>query len=922
LNPNDVDIFGYEEGGPVGQMKRRRDPDRDNDPLITPAQLSYLAAQFAPGTGLLDASGRMAAMPRDEVGIIDAFGGEYMPSIGENIAEGEYFDAAMQGLGVLGDAMYAVPFVGPVTGVTLGSTFKGIGQAGRGAKRGIESLFQEDTKRVVDEIVPKGAQLDDEGNVTLYHRTTPEAAKKIVETGEMTGKEDRLFFGTRPDGQISGYGDAVVEVKIPADKIEVDDIFDNEAHVTLKAGFKPQKVNVISSSEGVKAPDARLTRAGEQGFDTEKIYYHATDKLQEGKDFDAFVPSKKGKLGPGIYLSPDSEYTERYIRTVFESGVPEPFFDEGARILPVFARGKIADAGDYDKAMKKADGLLKEQFSQIDSAAQKNEFDKLIANRQKFALQKEKAKDILSDEGFSGFQIQKELVIFDPKDIRSVNAQFAEGTEESADLLAKGIGSLAPSRPPSFAEQAMPATRKDAPPQLIAAERQNLSRFFTKPEIQKMGNVKSAAAFSALMKSLPNAKEMATIAEAGSAKRGWYQASADALVDVFGDDAPRFTGVLAGTSPQTSVQSNLLNSLNIFKNWNASGRPGDPRLADMMSKPGVAGALRLRDTKNNRISENQARKIFKQKAAELGISDSDGLFDLGRFQLEIIGESVEGEKGVDSILEAWVPNTMRALNIPDKEMDKLILSGPKVDSFMRNLAGNTIEVTNDTWMANYMGIPQTAFSGSLNPSKTDPGKGPGYLAANVLTRNAADVLSNRLGEKVTGPEIQEMVWSWAKAVVESSRSQGMRPIDFVKEGKLTDSLVNDTPDFSSLLNDPDLPYKKILDETGKQVTKPSVKRDLSGNKTQEIMSKSETLRRDVERAAKRLQRIKADKTALGVLTPLIGVAILEIDKGQPSQVGEVKMEAAQGGSVSMLAPPGMIKSLDQVDIFTNSLMRS
>ncbi len=151
---------------------------------------------------------------------------------------------------------------------------------------------------------------------------------------------------------------------------------------------------------------------------------------------------------------------------------------------------------------------------------------------------------------------------------------------------------------------------------------------------------------------------------------------------------------------------------------------------------------------------------------------------------------------------------MRALNIPDKEMDKLILSGPKVDSFMRNLAGNTIEVTNDTWMANYMGIPQTAFSGSLNPSKTDPGKGPGYLAANVLTRNAADVLSNRLGEKVTGPEIQEMVWSWAKAVVESSRSQGMRPIDFVKEGKLTDSLVNDTPDFSSLLNDPDLPYKK------------------------------------------------------------------------------------------------------------------
>ena len=63
LNPNDVDIFGYDEGGPVGQMKRRRDPDRDSDPLITPAQIAYYASQFAPGTGIYDASGRMAAPP-------------------------------------------------------------------------------------------------------------------------------------------------------------------------------------------------------------------------------------------------------------------------------------------------------------------------------------------------------------------------------------------------------------------------------------------------------------------------------------------------------------------------------------------------------------------------------------------------------------------------------------------------------------------------------------------------------------------------------------------------------------------------------------------------------------------------------------------------------------------------------------------
>ena len=75
----------------------------------------------------------------------------------------------------------------------------------------------------------------------------------------------------------------------------------------------------------------------------------------------------------------------------------------------------------------------------------------------------------------------------------------------------------------------------------------------------------------ALMKEIPNAREMATVAEAGAAKRGWYQASAHALQNVFGQDAPRFAGVLASTSPQTKVQDNLLNASNIFKNWNAAG---------------------------------------------------------------------------------------------------------------------------------------------------------------------------------------------------------------------------------------------------------------------------------------------------------------------------------------------------------------
>jgi hypothetical protein len=434
--------------------------------------------------------------------------------------------------------------------------------------------------------------------------------------------------------------------------------------------------------------------------------------------------------------------------------------------------------------------------------------------------------------------------------------------------LSRGLGGL-------FALQASRATAKQAPQQLIDVGGKNLSRFLTEPEMAKLKNTRSAASFMDLLNVLPDAKEMATVAEAGVAKRGWYEASAKALQNIFGQDAPRFAGLLAATSPQTNVQSNLLNASNIFKNWHSAGRPSDPRLFDIINRPGVAGALTLKKRVGNnmvRIPESEARSIFKASGGD------DSLFDLGRSQLQIMGNSVEGERGVDSVLDAWVGNTIRSLNVPEKQMGDLVLSGPKVDSFMRNLVGNTVEVTNDTWIANYLGIPQDALAGSLNPSRLDPGKGPAYIATNVLTRKAAEIVSKRWGEKVAPSEVQEMVWSWAKAVYERAKSQGMKPIDLLKEGKLTDAMINDTPDYAKLLNDPDLPYRKILKEGGFNVGSPETARAIGSNKTREIMSRNDTLRRDLQRAAKRLQRMKGDQLAIAALTPLVVVSLTQIEK--------------------------------------------
>jgi hypothetical protein len=46
----------------------------------------------------------------------DAFSGEPMPSMTQNLTEGNYLDLALQGLGVAGDTAYGIPLAGPFIG--------------------------------------------------------------------------------------------------------------------------------------------------------------------------------------------------------------------------------------------------------------------------------------------------------------------------------------------------------------------------------------------------------------------------------------------------------------------------------------------------------------------------------------------------------------------------------------------------------------------------------------------------------------------------------------------------------------------------------------------------------------------------------------------------------------------------------------
>lgn len=333
------------------------------------------------------------------------------------------------------------------------------------------------------------------------------------------------------------------------------------------------------------------------------------------------------------------------------------------------------------------------------------------------------------------------------------------------------------------------------------------------PQEQAKFKSDTAVKFVNILKQLPGKEEFGAAAVAGKAKKGWYEGSTQAIIQVFGPDSQRFAALLSATSPQTSVESNLFNALQIWKNWTAAGRPVD--------------------------RESIVR---------------------------VMGESVQGGKGEESVLDAWINNSVKALSAEDPST--VVLSGPKVNSFMLNLQGNVNEVTNDAWMAAFTYVDQNLFKGSL--TKTDPGKGPGYLAMNARVRETADYLTKLTGEKWTPAEVQETIWSWAKTLYETASAKGetRTAVQLIQDNAITDELIAATPDFRTLFYDDR--FAPILEQAGyteqlNQLRAATAGSDVAaGAKKSGAGSQAGTLdpeaqRKYLERNAKRLDKLRKDR---------------------------------------------------------------
>ena len=102
----------------------------------------------------------------------------------------------------------------------------------------------EQIEYLIEDLKEEGAKVDENGYVTVYHNLSKYNKKPFEKTGELGGGSNGIIFSTKKDGKIKGYGEKVLEFKIPIEKFVWACSFKNE--ILLKIPFKSsyKKINV------------------------------------------------------------------------------------------------------------------------------------------------------------------------------------------------------------------------------------------------------------------------------------------------------------------------------------------------------------------------------------------------------------------------------------------------------------------------------------------------------------------------------------------------------------------------------------------------------------------------------------------------------------------------------------------------------
>lgn len=263
-----------------------------------------------------------------------------------------------------------------------------------------------DYRKTAGKVTPQLDRIAQETAVEqAYRRSAGETEARAVQTrlpltaDQRVARPPWLDYDVPEDQQIVRYADGV----------------------PMSAKDKSDVMFALRSSGLDPSPEARKARAEEMGFDTSKVWYHVTDA-----EFDQF---SNDVLGGNTARTADSEAALESARLgTWFTTEPERVADmtvsdiEGGRTIPAYVRGNF-----YDK-----DGTIDLEYV-IDV------LQKRLDKRGEGAA--ERWRNDLIKKGYDGIRVidtefgGESLIVFDPKNIRSVNAMFDPDKAGSANLM-------------------------------------------------------------------------------------------------------------------------------------------------------------------------------------------------------------------------------------------------------------------------------------------------------------------------------------------------------------------------------------------------------------------------------------------------------------------------------------------------------
>jgi predicted GNAT family acetyltransferase len=260
-------------------------------------------------------------------------------------------------------------------------------KASRGKGKGKE-LYQS----LIDDAQARGLRVFSDSAVEKQ-------AVNVYKSLEKSGyKLKDMTTGRLEDGAVYGAG-----ATNPAFEISSAQSIQFPQQAALDLAQQRAALPVEQGGLGLLESNTAMDRAKAMGFDTP--VYHATEA-----DFMSIRPSVKGKIGPGVYTSFDPSYAERY------AGGP------GAQTMPLLTRGEIAPMDVRSDISDAVQAQLREENPIFDMAKYKTQLNQATANR-----------------GYSGYDVDKERLMFSPDDIRSRFAAFDPFRRTAATAAAMGV---------------------------------------------------------------------------------------------------------------------------------------------------------------------------------------------------------------------------------------------------------------------------------------------------------------------------------------------------------------------------------------------------------------------------------------------------------------------------------------------------